>query len=182
MPRTEEEVMDVLGSENTYTEAAAIAAKAFGDASSLGAEMQACGLSLPEVAAMQLRGGVHPAAVAKMLSDNGWPAPKVQALLRAHRVATAHPLSSSGAAGGGVKSMQRELAGIGMPVQVTGKVDAATVDAVNEIFHGWDDAPALLKSGDLTARQISANLPFVEKYVKKAIGGAQEFGDATKDG
>lgn len=183
MPRTEEEMMDMRGSEVvSYQEAAQIAAKAFGDASTLGAEMQACGLPLHEVAAMQLKGGIHPAAVSEMLHKNGWPTPKIHALLRAHGVATGHPLSSSGAGGGGIKGMQRELAGIGMPVRVTGKVDAATVDAVNAVFHGWDDAPPLLKNGDLSARQISANLPFVEKYVRKAIGGAQEFGDATRDG
>lgn len=181
MSRTEEEEMDMLGSETSLSEAAAIASKSFTDAASLG-EVAPCGLPLGTVASMQLKNGAHPIGVANMLHSNGWSKGRIQGLLDEHDTGVTLK-SSSGAegGGGGIKRMQRELAGIGMPVKPTGKVDDATVDAINEIFHGWDDAPPLLKNGDLTARQISENLPFVEKYVKKAIGGAQEFGDATND-
>jgi len=80
----------------------------------------------------------------------------------------------------GVKNLQRRLASVGLPVKQTGFVDEATRDAVNGIFAGWDDAPASLRGGNLTAGQISKNLPLVTKYVKLALGGAQNFGDATK--
>lgn len=86
----------------------------------------------------------------------------------------------SGAAGTGVKGMQRMLAGIGMAVRPTGAVDRATVDAINAVFAGWDDAPPKLRGGNLTARQISSNLPAVSRYLKLAIHGAQDFGDATR--
>ena len=82
----------------------------------------------------------------------------------------------------GVKNMQRSLASVGMNVKTTGVVDQPTVDAINAIFEGWDDAPAQLRGGDLTARQIQNNLPTVQKYLRQAIGGAQAFGDASKDG
>ena len=91
----------------------------------------------------------------------------------------------SGAGGAkipGVKNMQRTLQSVGMPVRTTGVVDQPTVDAVNAIFQGWDDAPSALAGGNLTAGQIMSNLPLVQKYLRQAIGGAQQFGDATKDG
>jgi hypothetical protein len=81
----------------------------------------------------------------------------------------------------GVKSLQRRLASVGLPVKQTGVVDSATVQAVNGIFAGWDDAPANLSGGNLTAGQIAKNLGLVSKYVKKALGGAQNFGDSSKD-
>ena len=80
----------------------------------------------------------------------------------------------------GVKNLQRRLASVGLPVRQTGVVDEATVEAINGIFSGWDDAPEKLRGGNLTAGQISKNLPAVTKYVKLALGGAQNFGDATR--
>lgn len=86
----------------------------------------------------------------------------------------------SGAAAGGVAGMQKMLAGIGMAVRPTGRVDQATVDALNAVFAGWDDAPPKLRGGALTAKQIASNLPAVARYLKLAIHGAQDFGDATR--
>lgn len=81
----------------------------------------------------------------------------------------------------GVKNLQRTLASIGMGVKTTGVVDEATVEAVNSVFNGWDDAPESLKGGNLTASQIAKNLPTVSKYLRLAVHGAQGFGDASKD-
>lgn len=81
----------------------------------------------------------------------------------------------------GVKNLQRRLASVGLPVKQTGVVDNATTNAINGIFAGWDDAPASLRGGNLTPGQISKNLPLVTKYVRKALGEAQQFGDATKE-
>ena len=67
-------------------------------------------------------------------------------------------------------------------MRTTGVVDEPTVDAINEIFSGWDDAPASLRGGNLTAKQIQSNLPLVQRYLRQAIGGAQAFGDASKGG
>jgi len=82
----------------------------------------------------------------------------------------------------GIKNLQRSLKSIGFEVRPTGTVDEATVSAVNSVFQGWDDAPPKLRAGNLTAAQISSNLPTVSKYLRKAIGEAQDFGDATKEG
>lgn len=79
-----------------------------------------------------------------------------------------------------VANMQKMLAGIGMAVRPTGRVDAATVDAINAVFAGWDDAPPKLRGGKLTQQQIERNLPAVSKYLHAAIHGAQDFGDATR--
>lgn len=81
----------------------------------------------------------------------------------------------------GVKNLQRRLASVGLQVKQTGVVDDATTQAINGIFAGWDDAPAKMRTGKLTASEISRNLPLVTKYVKKALGEAQNFGDSSKD-
>lgn len=100
-------------------------------------------------------------------------------LLKATGTTLEKPADESGAAGG-VVGMQKMLAGIGMAVRPSGRVDAATVDAINAVFAGWDDAPPKLRGGNLTGKQISSNLPSVERYLRMAIHGAQDFGDATR--
>lgn len=82
----------------------------------------------------------------------------------------------------GVKNLQRTLASIGLPVKVTGVVDDPTVEALNGIFSEWDDAPASLRGGKLTAAAVANNLPTITAYVRRAAGGAKNFGDATKEG
>lgn len=75
----------------------------------------------------------------------------------------------------GVGNIQRTLRSIGMQVPQTGALDAATVAAINSIFAGWDDAPPRLRTGELTAAQIAANLPMVSRYLKLATSGAKSF-------
>ena len=80
-----------------------------------------------------------------------------------------------------VKGMQARLRGIGFSdVRPTGKLDRVTVEAINSIFNGWDDAPPALRTGTLTDRQIAANLGTVQKYMKKAVGEAQMMLNADK--
>jgi hypothetical protein len=137
LPRTEEELMDVLGSE-TY--------ERFKDAADiLSAKKQG-----EDVASQILK--------AAALTD---------------------AMGATEAAG--VKRVQRALASVGMPVRTTGVVDQATVSALNNIFAGWQDAPPKLRAGGLTARDVKSMLPSVEKYLARAVGEAQKFGDATKE-
>lgn len=91
-------------------------------------------------------------------------------------------LSDFGAAANAtVKNIQRALRGLGFTdIRVTGVLDARTVTAINGIFGGWDDAPTKLRSGALSARQVSANLPVVAKYLRQAIGGAQKMLNADQ--
>jgi hypothetical protein len=91
-------------------------------------------------------------------------------------------LPAPGAKVSGVKNMQRSLSNIGMPVKLTGVIDQPTVEALNAVFQGWDDAPARLRTGTLTAREIQSMLPAVQHYLHKAIGEAKDFGDAAREG
>lgn len=87
--------------------------------------------------------------------------------------------SSMGKAQVGVIGIQRALASIGIPVKPTGKIDRATVEGVNNVLRGWDDAPPSLKKGELTSAGIARNLPAVSKAIKLALRGAKDFGDAS---
>ena len=78
-------------------------------------------------------------------------------------------------AGVSVSALQAYLAQMGLPVHRTGVIDKATVAAVNGVFDGWDDAPADLATGDLTAHQIAAKLPEVVHYVRLAARGAMSI-------
>lgn len=147
------------------------------------------GLPLHVVAKMQLDAGASSVAVANMLMANGWPTMKAKNFVNSYQYATgrvnktglvrgiSNASSTSGAAprSPGVKNLQRSLQSIGMEVKPTGVVDAATVTAINEVFSGWDDAPPKLRTGNLTAKQISSNLPVVAKYLHQAISGSKSF-------
>jgi hypothetical protein len=80
-----------------------------------------------------------------------------------------------GAAGGPIKTVQVYLARMGLPVHATGVLDAATVNAINGIFDGWDDAPPKLRTGRLTKHEIAAQIGLVTRYVKRAATGATSF-------
>lgn len=81
--------------------------------------------------------------------------------------------------GGPIRSIQITLQHMGMPVRPTGTLDQATVDAINGVFNGWDDAPPKLRTGKLTAHDIVRQLPIVSKFVHAAAGGAQVFHDVN---
>lgn len=71
-----------------------------------------------------------------------------------------------------VKFLQKNLRAVGFSdIKVTGVLDAKTVAAINGIFGGWDDAPPKLKTGTLTAAEITKNLNTVVKLMKAAVGG-----------
>lgn len=71
-----------------------------------------------------------------------------------------------------IKNLQKTLVSIGMPVQPTGVLDQATVDAVNGVFDGLDIVPSKLRTGRLTKHDVAAQIGVVTKYVKLAAGGA----------
>lgn len=81
----------------------------------------------------------------------------------------------------GVKNIQRTLASIGIPVKQTGALDQETVDAINSIFKGWDDAPSKLRGGNLTAHDIAKDIGAVARYINLATGGAKSFEDLPED-
>jgi hypothetical protein len=80
-----------------------------------------------------------------------------------------------GAAGGPIKTVQSLLVHMGLPVRVSGVLDDATVNAINGIFDGWDDAPPKLRTGRLTKHEVATNIGLVTRYVKRAAGGATNF-------
>lgn len=71
-----------------------------------------------------------------------------------------------------IKSIQQTLAHLGTGVQVTGRLDDATVQAINGVFSGWDDAPAYLRTGQLSQHDIARHLADVSKYLRLASSGA----------
>lgn len=80
-----------------------------------------------------------------------------------------------GASGGPIKTVQSYLARMGLPVRATGVLDNATVNAINGIFDGWDDAPPKLRTGRLTKHDIATQIAVVAHYVKLAATGATNF-------
>lgn len=92
------------------------------------------------------------------------------------------PSASSvfGAAHDPVPGIQRTLASMGIPVRVTGVLDQQTVDAINGVFNGWDDAPPALRTGKLTQHDIARQIGLVSKLVKHAAGGALVFHDVNE--
>lgn len=87
---------------------------------------------------------------------------------------------SLGSAGGSpIRTIQLTLVKMGIPVRPTGTLDQATVDALNGVFNGWDDAPPKLRTGKLTAHDVARQLPLVTKLVKQAAGGALVFPDVN---
>jgi len=83
-------------------------------------------------------------------------------------------------AGGPIAAIQKDLIKIGSPVRPTGKLDAATISAINQVFNGWDDAPAALRTGELTGPQIARNAKVVAKYLRKAVGETTMFADVNE--
>ena len=71
-----------------------------------------------------------------------------------------------------IRAIQQALHRLGTGVQITGRLDAATVDAINGVFGGWDDAPAYLRTGKLSQHDIAQHLADVSKYLHQAVGGA----------
>jgi hypothetical protein len=88
-------------------------------------------------------------------------------------------VSFGAASGAPIKTIQLTLAKMGLPVHPTGVLDQPTVDAVNGVFNGWDDAPPDLRTGRLTAHDIARKLPVVTRLVKQAAGGALVFPDVN---
>lgn len=73
-----------------------------------------------------------------------------------------------------VRSIQATLRQMGIPVRVSGVIDADTVDAVNGIFSDWIDAPPRLRAG-LSARNITRNAGLVNKYLRLAARGSMNI-------
>lgn len=88
----------------------------------------------------------------------------------------------SGAQQSAVHTIQRDLHKINPSVPINGKLDAVTVDAINAVFNGWDDAPPSLRTGKLTAQKIARNTGTVAKFVRLAIRGATTFADVNTEG
>ena len=92
-----------------------------------------------------------------------------------------HTLSGLGAARGGpIKTIQLDLKKIGVPVQATGTLDDATVQAINGIFAGSVDVPPKLATGALTKHDIAANIAAVSRALKVVVHGAQNFEDVSR--
>ena len=87
--------------------------------------------------------------------------------------------SFGAATGGPIRTIQVTLAKMGLPVHPTGVLDDPTVDAINGVFNGWDDAPPALRSGKLTKHDIARQLPIVTRLVKQAAGGAMVLPDVN---
>lgn len=85
-----------------------------------------------------------------------------------------------GAARGPISTIQAHLRAMGMPVHASGALDQATVDGVNSVFNGWDDAPPKLRTGRLTAKDIAKQARLVAALMKKAAGGALVFHDVNE--
>ena len=80
-----------------------------------------------------------------------------------------------------VLAMQKDLLKIGSDgVRPTGKLDEATVRAINGVFNGWDDAPKNLTTGNLTISQVSKNQALVARYLHKAIGEMKSFSNVNE--
>lgn len=89
-------------------------------------------------------------------------------------------LSGLGAVRGGpIKNIQLDLRKIGVPVNPTGTLDDATVQAINGIFAGSVDVPPKLATGALTKHDIAANIGAVSKALKVVVHGAQNFEDVS---
>ena len=71
-----------------------------------------------------------------------------------------------------IRAIQQLLHQLGTGVQITGRLDAATVNAINGVFNGWDDAPPYLRTGKLNQHDVAAHLGDVTKYLQRAAGGA----------
>ncbi len=71
-----------------------------------------------------------------------------------------------------IRTVQQLLHQLGTGVQITGRLDAATVNAINGVFNGWDDAPPLLRTGKLTQHDVARHLSDVTKYLRLAATGA----------
>jgi hypothetical protein len=91
-----------------------------------------------------------------------------------------HPaLHGLGGASGPIKTIQLDLRKIGVPIQPTGALDDATVQAINGIFAGSVDVPPKLATGSLTKHDIAANLGAVQRALKVVVHGAQNFEDVS---
>jgi hypothetical protein len=86
-----------------------------------------------------------------------------------------------GAVAGGspIRAIQTDLKKIGALARINGVLDANTVNGVNQVLGGWDDAPPKLRTGKLSSHDIAANLPAVRKYLHAAVTGALVFHDVN---
>ena len=81
-------------------------------------------------------------------------------------------LGAGGGSGGSpIRGIQADLAKIGMPVRITGRLDAPTVDGINQVLGSWDDAPLILRK-KLSMHDIAQNIGLVRTTLHKAVGGA----------
>lgn len=71
-----------------------------------------------------------------------------------------------------IRTVQNLLHQLGTGVQITGRLDAATVNAINGVFNGWDDAPPYLRTGRLSQHDVVRHLADVQRYLSKALTGA----------
>lgn len=90
-----------------------------------------------------------------------------------------HALSGLGSAAGPIRAIQLDLRKIGLPVQPTGTLDDATVQAINGVFNGSVDVPPKLATGNLTKHDIVANIVAVQRGLKVIVHGAQNFEDVS---
>ncbi len=82
--------------------------------------------------------------------------------------------------GEAIRAIQKDLGRIGADVKPTGRLDEATVLAINGVFNGWDDGPKAMTTGKLTAAQISKNATVVAKYLHKAVAQMTTFANANE--
>jgi hypothetical protein len=78
-----------------------------------------------------------------------------------------------------IRTIQTDLKKIGALTKITGVLDPPTVTSINNIFGGWDDVPARLRTGRLTKHDIARQLPTVQRYVRAAVKGALVFPDVN---
>ena len=71
-----------------------------------------------------------------------------------------------------IRAIQQTLQHLGTGVQLTGRLDEATVKAINGVLGGWDDVPEYLRTGQLSQHDIARHLADVTKYLRLAAHGA----------
>jgi hypothetical protein len=140
---------------------------------------------LEKVVCAAIAQGQNPLEIANRLGKAGVPVMAIKNAINRCQAkyggAMIRSSSMGGPSGSDVVALRRKLRSIGMDVKPRGDVDQPLVDAVNEIFTGWDDAPKGLRAGDMTQKGLRDHVKKVNELVDKAIGGAQHLEHAEKD-
>ena len=140
---------------------------------------------LEKVVCAAIAQGQNPLEIANRLGKAGVPVMAIKNAINRCQAkyggAMIRSSSMGGPSGSDVVALRRKLRSIGMDVKSKGDVDQPLVDAVNNIFKGWDDAPKGLRAGDMTQKGLRDHVKKVNELVDKAIGGAQHLEHAEKD-